>query len=468
MWLFSQALFLGLLALAPSKVHGDFVFPDFNKTTGLQLNGVAATTSCEVGIDLTEKAGFKDLHGISDPYGMRHGKADNFSQTSYEQLGEKSTMQTKRTVETNNETGTFSDSIKDMTSTFGHRDDFVDSKTTRCATRVRLTPSTPSTSGSVFFTNRLPVLQGFDTKFEFQVSDHSRTCTQHMDPGFGLVHHTTCAVHGGDGLAFVIHGDATGPSSLGGDGSELGYGGISNGIAVEFDMWTNVASIHAANDDIFSDHISIHSNGAGVLTTESTSALGGSRAHDLADGAIHVARVLYLPYIEPKYFERMSASSNLVQYMKDNGEGRRLGTLAVFIDSGIDNDVPILSIPINLSVLLELDQGMAYAGFTGSTGKKWEKHDLLRWQWCDFGNCKAGTPDSNLFDYHSQSKFYTARHTFNHPGNGYGGSQQDSPPTRHGSPDSEPWGEDNSRKASGFSDGLYSGAAGQVPPHTLD
>jgi len=413
-------------------------------------------------------AGFKDLHGTANDYGIRHGKADNFSQVAYEQLGEKSTMQTKRTVETNNETGTFSDKIKDSMGVFGHRDDFIESEIDRCSTRVRLTPSTPSTVGSVFFTNRLPVLQGFDTKFEFQISDHSRTCTQHMDPGFGLKHHTSCAVHGGDGLAFVIHGDANGPSSIGGKGAELGYGGIENGLAVEFDMWTNVASIHVNNDDIFADHISVHSNEADPLTSDSTSALGGSRAADLADGKIHIARVLYLPYIEPKYFEKMSANQNLVKYMKDNGEGRRLGTLAVFIDSGIDSDSPILSLPINLSVLLNLNQGLAYAGFTGSTGDKWEKHDLLRWQWCDFGDCKAGAPDSNLFDYHSQSKFYTARHTNNHPGSGYGGSQQDEIPTQQGSPDSQPWSDENSRKASGFTDGLYSGAANQVPPATLD
>ena len=417
---------------------------------------------------MTEKAGFKDIHGTANDYGLRHGKADNFSQTEYEQLGEKSLMQTRRTVKTNDENGTFSDSIKDTISSFGHRDEFVDSKTTRCATRVRLTPSTPSTSGSVFFTNRLPVLQGFDTKFEFQISDHSRTCTEHMDPGFGLKHHTTCSVHGGDGLAFVIHGDPDGPSSIGGNGAELGYGGIENGLAVEFDMWTNVASIHVSNDDIFSDHISIHSNGPDALTSDSASALGGSRAHDMADGGVHIAEVLYLPYIEPRYFERMSANENLAKYIKDNGEGRRLGTLAVFIDSGIDNDVPILAIPINLSVLLNLDQGLAYAGFTGSTGEKWEKHDLLRWQWCDFGSCKASAPDSSLFDYHAQSKFYTARHTYNHPGEGYGGSQQEEAPTRHGSPDTEPWGEDNSRKAGGFGSGLYSGAANQVPPNTLD
>ena len=145
-----------------------------------------------------------------------------------------------------------------------------------------------------------------------------------------------------------------------------------------------------------------------------------------------------------------------------------MGTLAVFIDGGIHDGVPTLALPINLSVLMHLDQGLAYAGFTGSTGDKWEKHDLLRWQWCDFGNCEAESPDSGLFDYHSENKMYSARHRFYHPGQGYGGSPADSIPTKQSNPDTGPWSDENSRKASGFTDGLYAGAAHQVPPNTLD
>ena len=54
----------------------------------------------------------------------------------------------------------------------------------------------------------------------------------------------------------------------------MGYGGIKNGLAVEFDMWANVPSVSVANDDIFFDHISVHSNGANALTSDSTSSLG--------------------------------------------------------------------------------------------------------------------------------------------------------------------------------------------------
>lgn len=46
----------------------------------------------------------------------------------------------------------------------------------------------------------------------------------------------------------------------------------------------------------------------------------------------------------------------LVVFPQDNGEGRRLGTLVVWLDEGIENDEPLLAVPINLSVLLDLPQ----------------------------------------------------------------------------------------------------------------
>lgn len=45
-----------------------------------------------------------------------------------------------------------------------------------------------------------------------------------------------------------------------------------------------------------------------------------------------------------------------MQYLKDNDESRRLGTFLVFVDEGIAKDEPLLAVPINLSVLLDLPQ----------------------------------------------------------------------------------------------------------------
>lgn len=46
----------------------------------------------------------------------------------------------------------------------------------------------------------------------------------------------------------------------------------------------------------------------------------------------------------------------LLSYVQDNGEGRRLGTLVVWLDEGIASDEPLVAVPINLSVLLSLPQ----------------------------------------------------------------------------------------------------------------
>ena len=157
---------------------------------------------------------------------------------------------------------------------------------------------------------------------------------------------------------------------------------MRNALAVEFDLWTNTGK--EDDDDFFEDHISIHSNGNNLISsTGKPTALGYSRIADLADGIHHTVKVSYLPHLATKYFQNMTANMNLLQYIKDNGESRRLGTLLVYLDEGVLQDEPILAIPLNLSVLLDLPQSLAYAGFTGSTGRRWEKHDIMSWKWSE-------------------------------------------------------------------------------------
>ena len=94
--------------------------------------------------------------------------------------------------------------------------------------------------------------------------------------------------------------------AIGSDGQEMGYGGISNSIAIEFDMWTNVDT--QGSDDLFFDHISIHSASTGINSPGATTMLGNPRPIDMADGAVHRARVQYFPYVEEKYVDFMTAN----------------------------------------------------------------------------------------------------------------------------------------------------------------
>ena len=89
----------------------------------------------------------------------------------------------------------------------------------------------------------------------------------------------------------------------------------------------------------------------------------------LADGNIHLVKIVYYGYIVSDYFNKLVASEKINPYLKDNGEQKRVGTLVVFIDEGVENNEPLMAMPINLSLLLNLPDDKAYVGFTSATGK---------------------------------------------------------------------------------------------------
>lgn len=70
-----------------------------------------------------------------------------------------------------------------------------------------------------------------------------------------------------------------------------------------------------------------------------------------------------------------SRSASLAR--QDNGEGRRLGTLVVWLDGGIESDTPLVAVPLNLSVLLDLPQDKVMSkhdyGSTNSISRDSEK-----------------------------------------------------------------------------------------------
>lgn len=210
------------IILLLSQIHvalSDFYYTDFNQTTGLVFNGAAQNTNCDEASEFVES----DLSNDDD-------RNENDRQTKYGALPTTDTFTTIATVQHNSS----SDDIAIHDAVFGHRREFETSVTTGCSTRLRLTPSQPSKAGSIWYESRVPVLRGFETIFSWQITDHSVECSEHVDRSFSQHLHKSCAVHGGDGFAFVIHGDPADSAALGGDGEHLGYGGISNSLAIEF------------------------------------------------------------------------------------------------------------------------------------------------------------------------------------------------------------------------------------------
>jgi hypothetical protein len=210
----------------------------------------------------------------------------------------------------------------DFSSTSGL--DFV-GNSSATSNRLRLVPATIWEEGAAWYVSKQPIGDSFGTVFQFQISGPSS-----------------------DGFAFVIQN--SGLSAIGGLGGSIGYGddgtlsGIANSLAVEFDTFGNYF-------DPSGNHIGIMSRGtlpnspfhslAGIANT------GSSLSGNMADGAVHTARILY------------------------SG-----GTMNIFLDN---LSSPVLTASVNLGSLLSLDNGKAYVGFTSATGGGASNVDILDW-----------------------------------------------------------------------------------------
>ena len=197
-------------------------------------------------------------------------------------------------------------------------------------TSLQLTQDVGSETSAAWYPAELPVASGFTTSFQFQITG---------PPGQTLA----------DGFAFVIQANPSGTSVLGttGAGGYLGYFGIANSLAVEFDTYQNTEYLDPA-----SPHIGIQSAGMGSNTPDhGTSAnLAGPQVATFADGNVHTATITY------------NASTT---------------TLTVSLDGN-----PVVSAVVNLATKLTLDGGTnAYVGFTAATGAAMEYSDILSWTW---------------------------------------------------------------------------------------
>lgn len=188
--------------------------------------------------------------------------------------------------------------------------------------KIRLTLNAGNQVGACWYKTKQQVDKGFESEFSFQITDIG---------GWG----------GGDGFAFLIQNYAV--DALGGTGGAIGYGGIPNSLAIEFDTWKNYGD---PNDN----HISVQTRGTGPNDNDQSASIGYTTdIPNLSDGEIHRVKITYKP---PK--------------------------IEIYMDSL--NSMPILSVNINLVDSLQLDDGRAWIGFTTSTGSAYEKHYILSWK----------------------------------------------------------------------------------------
>jgi hypothetical protein len=202
---------------------------------------------------------------------------------------------------------------------------------------VQLT-SARSQAGAAWAGTEQSVASGFSASFQFQITADAAND------------------YFADGLAFVIQGSSSGLSALGGGGGDIGYGGIKNSLAIEFDTYDDSG---APIDDPNGNHVAIISNGTNAnnashslsysVVAVTNSSLG---ALTLADGALHTVTITYT--------------------------GGSSGTLTV----SVGNTTIVTATNLNLQTLLGLPAtGLAWVGFTGGSGGGGENGDIYNWSY---------------------------------------------------------------------------------------
>ena len=199
--------------------------------------------------------------------------------------------------------------------------------TTLVQNHLRLTPAKRGMSGGAWYDAKANVQNGFQTIFQLQITEK----------GAG----------GADGLAFVIQNNST--PALGYAGCNIGYGGITNLLAVKFN---NYHWQDHAYDNVYGsyDEIAVlvpHSPVTPLWDSVSNTIAAATNGVDFSDGQIHTVKIVYVP-----------------------------GSLQVFID---DLDNPLMTVYVNLAEVMNLDNGRAWVGFTAATGDSWQNHDLISW-----------------------------------------------------------------------------------------
>jgi hypothetical protein len=203
-------------------------------------------------------------------------------------------------------------------------------------TALRLTPAKADRTGVAYYGSKVAVQEGFETTFDFRI-------TRPGQP------EDATGEKGADGFSFIIQNE--GLEAYGNRGAAMGYGGISNAVVVEFDIYKNERE-NEDHSDPDGNHISVQTTvEQGPVHPEHNYSIGAFTAVPELIGnesEFHTARILYTP-----------------------------GTLQIFID---DQEEPF-EVELTLEDRINLDEGSAFVGFTASTNPEygWAAHDILTW-----------------------------------------------------------------------------------------
>lgn len=196
----------------------------------------------------------------------------------------------------------------------------LNGSTVQNGAKLRLTPADFNQGGSAFSTTAITLgaTASFSTLFTFEILNRG-----------GLE-------GGADGLTFTLQ---TTGNNVGGIGGGLGYSGVSNSVAVEFDTFDN-------GETGGSNHVGIDTNG-----NTNSIATTGLLTPDFDDGNVWYAWVDY------------------------NGATQLLE--ARWSQTGVRPAGALLSATVDLPTILGSTN--VFAGFTAGTGSGFGEHDILSW-----------------------------------------------------------------------------------------
>lgn len=220
--------------------------------------------------------------------------------------------------------------------------------TTSDGTVLRIIPAAGSQAGAAYSTTPVQLGAGntFSTQFQFRF-----TSAGGADPA--------------DGITFVLAAD---PGGLGTAGYGMGYEGVPNSLAIEFDTYNNgnpgSLGPFAAEPDS-SNHVALDING--VLNNANWTNVYGNGSCGFAAGT---------PPQDPNTAAGCMSNGDLwtatVSY-----DGTALDVSLFDPAEGTTFDA-VSGVPLDLSAIL--GTSTAYVGFTGSSGAGWENEDIVNWR----------------------------------------------------------------------------------------
>lgn len=196
---------------------------------------------------------------------------------------------------------------------------------------LRLTPAAFNAAGAGFSTTAISLGAGatFSTSFQFRMSNPGG-----IDPA--------------DGFTFVV---SKASSGLGSTGGGLGYQGVTNSVAIEFDTYNNAEGS--------SNHVALDTNGSLASLVQvnpygmaSCTLANAGAAGCMSNGKIWSAFVNY-----------DGTTQKLNVQVQEEGSA----LIALITDFSID-------------IATTLGTNDAFVGFTAATGSGWQNHDILNWR----------------------------------------------------------------------------------------